>query len=44
MLHYLRFGVRETRGCRQSAMPDKIVGSLSKSELRDLIEFLANLK
>lgn len=28
----------------QSAMPDKIIASLSKSELRDLVEFLANLK
>jgi quinoprotein glucose dehydrogenase len=34
----------DERSRGQSAMPDKIIGSLSKSELRDLIEFLANLK
>lgn len=34
----------EERSRGQSAMPDKLIGALSKRELRDLIEFLAGLK
>jgi hypothetical protein len=34
----------EERSRGQSAMPDKLIGALSKRELRDLIEFLARLK
>jgi quinoprotein glucose dehydrogenase len=34
----------DERSRGQSAMPDKLIGALSKSELRDLVEFLTGLK
>ena len=34
----------DERSRGQSAMPDKLIGALSKNELRDLVEFLAGLK
>lgn len=34
----------DERSRGQSAMPDKLINSLSKSELRDLVEFLSGLK
>jgi quinoprotein glucose dehydrogenase len=34
----------EERARGKSAMPEDIINSLSKSEVRDLVEFLAGLK